>query len=229
MNILVRFREIMASNIHAMLDKAEDPEKMIDQYLRNLNNDLGKVKSETATIMAEEQRVQRDLDECVAEMDKMQSYAVKALEAGNEDDARKFLARKSSMSVRETELRNAHAAAASNVVKMREMHDKLIADVKELEERKTLIKGKLAVAKAQERINNIHSSAGSANRSISAFERMEQKANAAYDKANAMAELNVQPKDDIDDLMAKYSTGSTGSGSGVDDELEALKRSLDDK
>lgn len=56
MGILTRFKDIMSANINALLDKAEDPEKMIDQCLRNLNSDLGKVKAETATVMAEEQR-----------------------------------------------------------------------------------------------------------------------------------------------------------------------------
>ena len=79
MGILTRFKDIMASNINALLDKAENPEKMIDQVLRNLNNDLGKVKAETASIMAEEQRAKRALEECTAEMDKMQKYAIKHL------------------------------------------------------------------------------------------------------------------------------------------------------
>lgn len=56
MSILGRFKDIMSSNINALLDKAENPEKMVDQYLRNLNSDLGKVKAETASVMAEEQR-----------------------------------------------------------------------------------------------------------------------------------------------------------------------------
>ncbi len=97
MGILTRFRDIMSSNINALLDKAEDPEKMIDQCLRNLNSDLNKVKAETAAIMAEEQRAKRTLDECKEEIAKMQSYAVKALEADNEDDARKFLEQKASL------------------------------------------------------------------------------------------------------------------------------------
>ena len=97
MSILTRFKDIMSSNMNALLDKAEDPEKMIDQYLRNLNSDLGKVKAETASIMAEEQRAKRVLDECKEDIDKMEKYAVKALEAGNDDDARKFLERKSNL------------------------------------------------------------------------------------------------------------------------------------
>ena len=52
MGVIQRFKDIMSANINAMLDKAENPEKMIDQYMRNLENDLGKVKAETASVMA---------------------------------------------------------------------------------------------------------------------------------------------------------------------------------
>lgn len=221
MAILTRFKEIMSSNINALLDKVEDPEKMIEQCLRNLNKDLGKVKAETASIMADEQRAKRVLDECIAEINKMQDYAIKALEANNEDDARKFLERKAVLVAKETELKGAYDLAASNASKMREMHDKLVKDIRELESRKDMIKGKLSVAKTQERINKISSSVNSANNSISAFDRMEEKVNKALDKANAMAELNSGPKDDIKDLAAKYDNSSS-----IDDELEALKASL---
>ena len=64
---------------------------MVDQYLRNMNSDLAKVKAETAAVMAEEQRAKREYHECQADMEKMESYAMKALQAGNEGDARKFL------------------------------------------------------------------------------------------------------------------------------------------
>ena len=71
MGILTRFKDIMASNINALLDKCEDPEKMIDQYMRNLESDLGKVKAETASVMAEETRAKRELDECTEQINKM--------------------------------------------------------------------------------------------------------------------------------------------------------------
>ena len=70
-NILKRFGDIMSANINALLDKAEDPEKMVDQYLRNLESDLGKVKAETAAVMAEETKCKRQLDECNEEIAKM--------------------------------------------------------------------------------------------------------------------------------------------------------------
>lgn len=221
MGILSRFKDIMASNINALLDKAEDPEKMIEQCLRNLNSDLGKVKSETASIMAEEQRAKRVLDECTEDIEKMQSYAIKALEANNEADARKFLEQKASLTAKLKGYQDAYDIAHKNAVQMREMHDKLVRDINELESRKDMIKGKLAVAKTQERVNKMTSSVTSANDSIASFARYEEMADKALDKANAMAELNRNSNQTIDDLMDKYNENSN-----IDNELEALKASL---
>ena len=81
MGILTRFKDIMSANINALLDKCEDPEKMIDQYMRNLESDLGKVKAETASVMAEETRAKRELDECTEQVNKMQSYEAAAANA----------------------------------------------------------------------------------------------------------------------------------------------------
>lgn len=224
MSILRRFKDIMASNINALLDKAEDPEKMIDQYLRNLNRDLGQVRSETATIMAEEQRAKRELNECQAEINKMQNYAIKAIEAGNEDDARKFLERKATLAAKETDLQTTVELAEANSVQMRQMHDKLVKDIGELDARKAMIKGKAAVAKTQKRMNEIGTSVTGANKTISAFDRMEERVNKSLDEAQAMAELNRGQEDDIKDLTAKYEEKVD-----VEEELAALKAQIANK
>ena len=226
MGIIARFRDIMASNINALLDKAEDPEKMIDQYLRNLNSDLGKVKAETASVMAEEQRAKRALDESQEEVAKMEGYALKALEAGNEADARKFLEKKAALTSRTADLQTAYQLAATNAQHMKQMHDKLVSDIGELESRRSALKAKWSVAKTQERMNELTASTAESGQSISAFERMEEKVNRALDEANAMAELNAGPKDDIADLAAKYDSQSAPN---VDDELAALKAKIQNK
>lgn len=224
MGILTRFKDIMEANINAMLDKAENPEKMIDQCLRNLNSDLGKVKAETASVMADETRAKRELDECTAEIAKMQAYAEKAVLAGNDADAKQFLEKKSSLTSKQASLQEAYNVAATNAKNMRAMHDKLVRDIQTLEDRRDVIKNKMAVAKAQERINKMTSSIDGANNSMAAFDRMEEKANKALDKANAMAELN-SVSNNIQDLTAKYDI-DTAESSAVDDELAALKASL---
>lgn len=225
MGILTRFKDIMSANINALLDKCEDPEKMIDQYMRNLESDLGKVKAETASVMAEETRAKRELDECTEQVNKMQSYAEKALTAGNEADARKFLEKKQQLVSTQTALQQSYEAAVANAAKMRQMHDKLVKDIESLESRKAAIKAKVATAKAQERLNSIGSSVTGANNSMAAFSKMEAKANKMLDEANAMAELNQSQEDsDIDNLAAKYD--SAPQDAAVDDELAALKAKM---
>lgn len=223
MGILKRFKDIMASNINALLDKAENPEKMIDQYLRDLQDDLRKVKSETATIMAEEARCKRQLDECDAEIAKMQTYAEKALLAGNEADAMKFLEKKNQLTQKQVPLQQAYDAAAANATKMRELHDKLTKDIGDLNSRKEAIKAKVQVAKTQEKMNKMIGSVADTSGSIAAFDRMEAKADAMLDKANAMSQLNEIGGDNIDDLEDKYDAAPNAD---VSEELAALKAKM---
>lgn len=223
MGILARFKNIMASNINALLDKAEDPEKMVDQILRDLQDNLGEVKAETAGIMAEETRAKREYDEASAEVAKLQSYAEKALISGNEDDARTFLQKKQSKTEEVAALKQAYDLAAANSVKMKQMHQHLTQQIQEMQGRRDAIKAKMAVAKTQQKINEIGNSVKNASGSISEFDRMEAKAERMLDQANAMAELNAaEQEESIEDLMAKYDTPSQN----VEDELAALKAKL---
>ncbi|WP_027438912.1 PspA/IM30 family protein [Lachnospira multipara] len=225
MGILTRFKDIMSANINALLDKAEDPEKMIDQYLRNLEKDLGEVKAETASVMAEETRAKRELEECKQQIDKMQEYAQKALLAGNEADARAFLEKKQTYVNNQASLEQVYKVAADNAVKMRQLHDKLVKDVESLESRRDAIKAKVKAAKAQEKINKVASKGVGASSDMAAFEKMEAKADRMLDEANAMSELNKSEEStDIDALTAKYD--AQPQTSAVDDELAALKASM---
>ncbi|MEG1560675.1 MAG: PspA/IM30 family protein [Clostridia bacterium] len=224
MSILSRFKDIMSSNINAMLDKMEDPSKMIDQMLRDLNDDLGQVKSETAAIMAEERRSKRQLNECQDNIDKMQSYAEKAVSAGNDSDAKLFLSKKTSFQTQYDSLNTAYQAAAANATKMREMHDKLIVQINELDGRREAVKAKVSVAKAQERINSIGSKATHASNTMDSFARMEEKADNMLDRASAMAELNaINANDTLENAMDKYDAVPS---SDVDAELLALKQKM---
>lgn len=227
MGVIQRFKDIMSANVNAVLDKAEDPEKMIDQYMRNLQDDLGKVKAETAAVMAEETRAKRELDECNQEVEKLQKYAEKAVAAGNDSDARLFLQKKQTVAAQQIALRQAYDSASANAAKMRQMHDKIVKDMENLNQRKAAIKAKVAAAKAQERVNQIGGSLKGVSNHMSAFDRMEEKANKMLDQANAMAELNEAGQEDsIEDLMSKYDDGSS---SNVDDELAALKAKMSGK
>ena len=220
MGIISRFADIMKSNINALLDKAEDPAKMVDQYLLDLREKLADVKKETAGVMAAEASAKRDVEAAAEKVEKATKGAQNALKAGDEDAARKLIAEKQRYEQNLAERQKAYELASDNADKMRQMYDKLVGDIKELEDRKANIKAKTAAAKAQSKINDI-TSGMDAGESLEAFDRMEEKANAAFDKAMAEAELNVK-KSDADDLLDKYASGATS----VDDELAKMKAEL---
>ena len=221
--ILSRFKTIMEANINALLDKAEDPVKMADQLARDLEKDLGEVKAETVSVMAEEKRAKRAYDEGVAEVEKLQRYAEKAVLAGNDADAKVFLSEKAAKAANLESLKGAWDLAAANAAKMREMHDKLTEQLKQVEDRKAAIRAKAAMVKSHQKANEIKSDLGGC--SLAAFDALEEKLNRKLDEAEAAAELNTK-KDDMADLMAKYDDTATVQDSGVEDELAALKAKL---
>lgn len=224
MGILARFTDIISSNINALLDKAEDPAKMVDQYLRKMTDDLAEVKKETAGVMAEESRTKRLVDENDKEEAKYEDLAKKALLAGEEDDARVFLAKKQELENLGASLETAYAAAHENAIKMRQLHDKLVKDINTLNSRRQAIKAKVSVAKTQDRINKMGASADKLEGSMGAFQRMEAKADKMLDQANAMSELDSQPVDEAQALEEKYKAADVNAS--VEDELAAMKKKL---
>lgn len=222
MGIISRFGDIMKSNVNALLDKCENPAKMVDQTLLDLRKDLADVKKETAAVMADEKSAKRKLDDNEAEIKKYTTAAQNALKAGNEEDAKTLIARKQKLEDTRVSLQSTYDVAHTNAEKMRQMHDKLTNDIEELETRKDAIKGKVATAKAQKHMNKMTSGVNT-SASMAAFDRMEAKANKMLDEANAEAELN-EGVHSTDDLADKYA--SSGNNASVDDELARMKADL---
>jgi phage shock protein A len=221
--ILDRFADIIKANVNALLDKMEDPSKMIDLYLNEMMEDLAEVKRSTASVMAEETRTKRMLDANQAEVAKYAELARKAVAAGNDGDARVFIAKKQELENVGAGLMTAYAAAHENAVKMRQMHDKLTSDIETLRARREMIKAKVTVAKTQETINKVSTATQKTQGAMNAFKRMEDKADRMLDEANAAAKLNEEPADPAKALAEKYALKETSS---VDDELRALKEEL---
>ena len=222
MGILNRFKDIMSANINALLDKCENPEKMIDEYMRQVVEQLAEVKKETAGVMAEEKRTKRDLDENDEQIEKYDALARKALKAGNEEDAKVFLGKKQEFVNNGVELEKSYEVAKANATKMREMHDKLTEDVRELEQRRKNVKSKVAVAKTQQKLNKVAGTMNTASNSMRAFEKMEQKADNMLDVANSTAELNGDSNEELENLVDKYYSTS----SNVDVDLEKMKKEM---
>ncbi len=223
MGIIARFTDIMQANINALLDRCEDPAKMIDQYLRDMTEQLAEVKKETAGVMAEETRAARLVEENTQEIARYQGLAEKAVLAGSDADAKVFLAKAQSLQANGADLRETYDAAHQNAEKMRQMHDKLTGDIAQLEARRQNVRAKVAVAKTQEKLNKVAGTMQSTSDMMGSFERMEAKADRMLDQANAMAQLNEKPVDEAAELEKKYQGAASTE---VDDALAALKAKL---
>lgn len=127
----------------AIFNKVKDPSENINQYLRNVEKELGAAKAEIAAVMEEELRCKRELDACSEEAEKLQMYADKAVADGYDNDACQFLERKAVLDRKIAVLQEAYAAASANTEKVREMHDRLADDLESINARKAEIKAEL--------------------------------------------------------------------------------------
>lgn len=223
MGVLDRFTTIMKSNINALLDKAEDPEKMIDQELRDTREDLAEVRKETANLIASANAANKDVSECEAKVAEYTSAAKNALKAGNEADARTLLVKKQEYETALVSYKQTAAVIQAKADQMREMHDKLMRDISTLETKKDTIKAKMAAAKAQQHVNDVMAGGKDTKVSLETFDRMSEKADRMLEAANAESEL-LSGKSSEEELLDKYQTGA--GGASVDEELERMKQGL---
>ena len=232
MGILSRFKDIMSANLNSLADKAEDAnaEKLLDEYLRKAVSSLDEVKAETASVMAQEKAAARKLNECQAEIEKFGNYVVAALKAGNDADAKKFLAYKNELETKYLGLQKEYVEAKGNAEKMRQMTTKLQNDIQLAKSKQQELKMQVLMAKQQENVNDMNRKL-SINQ-IESFDSIAEKIQKRIDEAEARAELDKAAKpeeDDVQTLAAKYEYGATTAATivePVDDEIVRLKREL---
>jgi phage shock protein A len=222
MSILERFSTIMRANINALLDKCEDPAKMIDQYLIDLKESLAEVKQETASVMAVEKRCLRQYDENEEEIQKFRNLAKKAVDAGNDGDGKVFIKKYMELEEKRAALENNKTVAVRNASHIRSMHDKLVEDIQALEGRRAQVKSTMAVAKTSEKLNKLGDPLSRASSVGDKFIDMEEKANRMLDEAQAKSELNVPVVSQADSLAKRY---AGAADTDVEAELNRLKNS----
>jgi phage shock protein A len=128
MGIFTRFRDIVSSNINAMLDKAEDPEKLIKLMIREMEDTLVEIKASCAGVMASSKKVQRQLDEVQSREEYWKERAELAVNKGRDDLAREALIEKRGYSDRADALKKELIGCDSLVEQYQD-------DIRQLEER----------------------------------------------------------------------------------------------
>lgn len=213
LDTIARIPKILEANVNSLLDKAEDPAKMIDQMLVDYKRNLADVKRDLTDVMANLDLAKKELDEAEAKVARYTTAAQNAVNAGNMDDARKLISTKQSAEVTRDSLKKNYEACLQNCNTMKAGYNKLVSDIDELEQRRDAAKAKISLAKATQKMGEATSMV-SANKAADSFAKYEQMADKALARANAAIELDSQVET-ADQLAAKY------AGAGVDTSVEA--------
>ena len=220
--IFERMAMIAKANVNELLEKFEDPEKIVDQAIIDATEEYAKIKEEALSVIANESLAKKKFDELKKEIEDWHSVAAAALKAGNEEDARKALSKegelKSDLGNQTAVLESAQMAASTVREKLREMEEEIEA----MKQKASEIKAKAVTAKAQNAANSV-SEMGIGKGAFEAFSRMEEKVDQELAKAEALEDMAKNEISEAEeDLKEKYKEGAMN----VDQALSDLKKEL---
>jgi phage shock protein A len=217
MSIFSRVRDLLSANINAMLDSAEDPEKMAEEYLRQLNNELYEAKTSVASAMADATRLNTKEAQYLAETEQWASKAEAALRAGNEELAKAALGRKVQAQKLAQQYTEQSDAQDKQVEALQQALVQLETRIAETRAKKELIVAKKNRAQTQEAIQRTVRGLGDVG-ALDKLDRLEEHVDDRLAKADAMAKLEG------DTLENKFR--DLERDTEVDSELAELKRKL---
>lgn len=215
MSILTRIATLINANINAMIDAAEDPEKMVEEYLRQMRAELSEARAATAMAMADETRVRAQFERVRSESEDWRRKAEIAVQRDDDDLAREALLRRNNAQKLADNYQAQYEAQRDQVQDLRTALAKLEAKIDEAEAKRDLIVAKNRRAQTQEAITSALQSVDGTT-ADSSLGRMEAVADERLARAQAMAELSSQ------DLDTRFS--DMESQQQVDDDLAALKK-----
>ncbi|RLL47856.1 PspA/IM30 family protein [Oceanobacillus piezotolerans] len=213
-----RVKTVVSSELNSMLDKAEDPVKLLDQYMRDMAEDIREVEAAVAKQIANEKMLKRKANDALAMVQKRQEQAEKAVEAGNDDLARRALQDKKDHDTTAIALNESWERAKADADMLREKLDEMKKEYQEMSLKKDSLKARAESAKTRTKINRTMSSIGG-DESKRGFERMEEKVLRYEAEAETSEDLS-QASRTLDDEFEALEKND------VDDELAALKAKL---
>ncbi|MGP4108299.1 PspA/IM30 family protein [Virgibacillus sp. L01] len=214
-----RVTTVVGSEMNAMLDKAEDPVKMLDQFMRDMAEDIREVETSVSKQIANEKMLKRKADDAQAMVDKRQKQAEQAIESGNEDLARRALQDKGDHEGQTKMLNESWERAKNDSDVLRDKLDEMKKEYQEMKLKKDSLKARAESAKTRTKMNRTMSSIGN-DESKQGFERMEEKVMQFEAEADTSEDLSQESRtldDEFEELEDK---------SNVDDELAALKKKM---
>ena len=218
MGIFSRTRDIVAANFADLLDKAEDPAKMIRMIILEMEETLVEVRASAARTIADQKEMRRQISRLEKLQDSWTEKAELALSKGREDLAKAALVEKQkagdmadSLKAEIDVLDDALRASEADIAKLQ-------GKIREARTRQSAIQSRLESAENRVRLREMYSGS-KVDDAFSRFDVLERRADVAEGRADALA-LGAPPKT-LEEEIAELR-----SSEKVDAELEALKARL---
>ena len=228
MGILDRIRTVLKSNINALISKAEDPEKMLNQLIMDMNEQLMEAKKQVAMSIADEKKLERQALENKSQGEDWEKKAMLAVKAGKDDLAKEALLRKQEYDGYAASFQKEFESQHASVEQLKDALRQLQAKIEEAGRKKNLLVARAKRAEAQKQIQQTMGSL-SANSSFDTFDRMAQKVDQVEAEAEAMKELGEVTADQKLEDKFKELESSDASSDKLLEDLKSKMGQLENK
>jgi phage shock protein A len=221
MGIFARLATLIKSNLNDLISRSEDPEKMLNQVVLDMQNQLIEAKKQVAVSIADEKRLAKQAEQEAANAAEWERRAMLAIKAGDDNLAKEALARKKEHDALATTLKDQWSKQKNAVEQLKTALRMLNAKIEEAKRKKNVLIARKKRAEAQKAIQETMSGLNNAS-AFETFDRMATEIDKIEAEAEAQTELaNEYTGDTLAHQFAKLETNA-----GADDDLVALKRKM---
>ena len=220
MGLFSRLGTLIRSNINELINKAEDPEKMLNQVLVDMKGQLVEAKKQVAVAIADEKRLKKQYEQEAAKAQEWERKAMLAVKAGDDGLARAALQRKNEHDEVAETLKQQWDAQKQSVEQLKQALRGLDGKIEEAKRKRNILVSRQKRAEAQRTINETLSNINSTS-AFDTFERMSDRVTQLEAEAEATAEIGgALPEASLESQFKALEAGS------VDDELAQLKKKM---
>lgn len=217
MGILDRMSRLIRANVNDLIDQAEDPEKMLNELLREMSSSISEARTQVASMIAQEKEIEGDFSAAQRDATQWQQKAELAVSRGRDDLAREALRRKNDADELATVYSHHLDSQKETVEKLKNQLKVLEAKYQEAESKRGILIARHRRAQSQARINETFSSLPDLS-AASELDRMERQIRSKEAQADAMLELE---QDNVEWQFAELEVDSD-----VEAQLAALKAGI---
>jgi phage shock protein A len=217
MGLFDRLWRVIRANINSLVGAAEDPEKILEQAVMDMQEDLIQLRQAVAGAIAAQKRTERQCSQAESTASEWFQRAQLALQKGEENLAREALTRKKSYQETATAMKASLGQQNVVVTQLKENMRALESKISEAKSKKDMYIARARSAASSERLQQMMGNLNTGS-ALSAFERMEEKVMQLEARSEAIAELGTN------DLEKQFL--SLEAGGDVDAELEAMKAQM---